>query len=120
VQTQSHTSFAKLLVCAVLALCVAAPAALADAPAFPSAVPSQPGALTGPDSTSNAARAQERYYSSYGTPAPLSQPSNPVDDGGIDWSAIGIAIGGAFLIVGVPMAVLMRTRRRTARVRVAA
>ena len=123
-QPQSHTSFAKFLVCAVLALCVTAPAALADtgstAPVFPSAVPSQPGALTGQDSASNAARAQERYYSSYGTPAPLSQPSNPVDDGGIDWSAIGIAIGGACLLAGVPVAILMRTRRRSGRVRVAA
>jgi opacity protein-like surface antigen len=122
VSTQSHTSLAKILVGAVLALCIAAPAALADstAPAFPSAVPSQPGALTGPESASNAARAQESYYSSYGNPAPLSQPSTLADDGGVDWSAIGIAIGGAFLIAGVPMVMLMRTRRRAARVRVVA
>ena len=144
--TQSHTSLAKILVGAVVALCVAAPVAAADtapvfpsavpsqpgaltgpesksnstAPAFPSAVPSQPGALTGPKSETNAARAQERYYASYGTPAPLSQPSTLADDGGIDWSAIGIAIGFACLLAGVPMVMLMRTRRRTSRVRVAA
>jgi hypothetical protein len=108
----------------VLALCVAAPSALADttstAPVFPSAVPSQPGALTGPDSASNAARAQESYYTSYGNPAPLSRPSTLVEDGGTDWFAIGIAIGGACLLAGVPMVMLMRTRRRTARVRAVA
>jgi hypothetical protein len=124
VHTQSHTSFAKILACAVLALCVAAPAALAGtpstAPVFPSAVPSQPGALTGQDRASNVAHAQERYYTSYGNPVPLSQPSSPVDDGGIDWSAIGIAVGGACLLAGVPVALLMRTRRRTARVRAVA
>ena len=122
--TQSHTTFAKLLTGAVLALCVAAPAALADsgstAPNFPSAVPSQPGSLTGPDTASNAARAQERYYSSYGEPAPLSPLSAPADDGGIDWATIGIAVGGTCLLTGAVIALVMRTRRRTGRVHVAA
>ncbi len=120
-QTQPHISVAKVLMCAALALFVAAPAALADssptAPNFPSAVPSEPGALTGTDSASNAARAQESYYSSYGDPAPLSVA--PADDGGVDWASIGIALGGICLAVGAGFALVTR-RRHTARVRVAA
>ena len=64
-QTQSHPSLVTILTAAVLALVFAAPAASAqtqpEPPAFPSAVPSQPGALTGPAGDTNAARAQERY-----------------------------------------------------------
>jgi hypothetical protein len=124
VQTQPHTSFAKLLACVVLAVFVAAPAAFADsgstAPAFPSAVPSQPGALTGPNSASNAARAQERYYTSYGQAAPLTPASTPADDGGIDWSVIGIAVGATCLLAGALIALVMRTRHRTGRTRVVA
>lgn len=123
-QAQPHISFAKILVCAALAVFVAAPAAFADsestAPAFPSAVPSQPGALTGPESSTNSARAQERYYSSYGNSAPLTPVSAPADNGGIDWSAIGIAIGGTCLLAGALIALVKRTRRRTDRVRVVA
>jgi hypothetical protein len=126
VQAKPHISFAKVLVCAALAVFVAAPAASADsgstatAPNFPSAVPSQPGALTGPDSASNTARAQERYYSSYGEPTPVTPVSAPADDGGIDWSAIGIAIGGTCLLAGALIALVKRTRRRTGRARVVA
>ena len=123
-QTQPHTPLATILVLAALALFVAAPAALADsastAPAFPSAVPSQPGALTGTDSASNAARAQERYYSSYGPPAPLSRLSTPVHDGGVDWATIGLSIGGICVLAGAVTAVVKRTRQRTGRPRVAA
>ena len=123
-QTQPHISFAKVLVCAALAVFVAAPAALADstpaAPNFPSAVPSEPGALTGADSASNAARAQERYYSSYGNPAPLTPLSQPADDGGIDWTTIGIVVGGTVLLMGAVIPLLMRTRRRSGRVHIAA
>ena len=123
-QTQPHTSFATILVFAALALFVAAPAAFADsastAPAFPSAVPSQPGALTGTDNASNIARAQESYYSSYGHPAPLSPVSTSDGGGGVDWATIGIVIGGICLLGGAVTALVKRTRRRTARVRVAA
>lgn len=119
-QPQRNTSLVTIIACAVLALCVAAPAALADTgstgPAFPSAVPSQPGALTGPDSADNASRAQESYYSSYGDPAPLSVATA---DGGVDWAAIGIGISGSCLIIGTAVAFVTR-RRHTARVRVAA
>jgi hypothetical protein len=124
VQTHTHTSFAKLLACVVLGAFVAAPAALADsgstAPAFPTAVPSQPGALTGPDSASSAARAQERYYTSYGKPASLTRLSTPAHDGGIDWSAIGISVGGTCLLAGALIALVMRTRQRAGRARVVA
>jgi hypothetical protein len=124
VQTQPHISLVTAITCAVLALCVAAPAALAESPStapnFPSAVPSQPGALTGPDSASNAARAQERYYTSYGTSAPVTPASEPAGDGGIDWAAIGIALGATCLLTGAVIALVVRTRRRTGRVHVAA
>jgi hypothetical protein len=123
-QPQRHTSFVTVIACTVLALCVAAPAVLADpasiAPAFPSAVPSQSGSLTGPASADNGARAEERYYSSYGDPAPLSPVSVRADDGGVDWASIGIALGGTCLLIGAVIALVMRTRRRTNRVRVAA
>jgi hypothetical protein len=123
-QPQRHTSFVTVIACAVLALFVAAPAALAHpastGPAFPSAVPPQAGSLTGPDSAGNDARAQERYYSSYGDPAPLSPLSVRADDGGVDWATIGIALGGTCLLIGAVIALVTRTRRRTTRVRVAA
>ena len=123
-QAQPHISFAKVLVCAALAVFVAAPAALADsgstAPAFPSAVPSQPGALTGPDSASNTARAQERYYTSYGDPTPLTPLSVPADDGALDWVAIGIVVGATCLLAGAVVGLVRRTRRRTGRVRAVA
>jgi hypothetical protein len=119
-QPQRNTSFVTAIACAVLFLFVAAPAALAatapTAPNFPSAVPSQAGSLTGPDRASDAARAQERYYSSYGDPAPLSVAA---DDGGVDWASIGIGLGGSCLIIGAGIALVTR-RRHTARVRVAA
>jgi hypothetical protein len=124
VQTQPHISLVTVIACAVLALCIAAPAALADSPStapnFPSAVPSQPGAPTSPDRATNAARAQERYLSSYGNPAPLSPLSEPADDGGIDWATIGIALGGTCLLTGAVIALVMRTRRRTGGAHVAA
>ena len=123
-QTQPHISFAKVLVCAALAVFVAAPAAFANsastAPAFPSAVPEEPGAITGTDSASNSARAQERYLTSYGNPAPLTPLSEPADDGGIDWASIGIALGATCLLTGAVIALVVRTRRRTGRVHIAA
>ena len=124
-QTQPHISLAKVLTFAVLALFAAAPAAaLADsaptAPNFPSAVPSYPGALTGQDRATEAARAQERYYSSYGDPAPLNPPVTSAGDGGVDWAAIGIALGGTCLLAGAAIALVTRTRRRTGRAHVAA
>jgi hypothetical protein len=123
-QTQSHPSLITVLVGALLALAIAAPAALAvptsEPPVWPSAVPSQPGELTGPAADPTAARAQEAYYTSYGDPAPLTQAGVSVDDGGVDWAAIGIAVGATCLLIGAMIALVMRTRRRTGRVHVAA
>jgi hypothetical protein len=122
-QPQRHISFVTVIACGMVALLLAAPAALAQsaatAPAFPSAVPAQAGALTGRDSADSAARAQEQYYSSYGDPAPLSSVSVRAGDGGVDWASIGIALGGTCLLIGAAIALVTR-RRHTARVRVAA
>ena len=123
-QTQSHPSLATVMIGAVLALALAAPAAIAapssEPPVFPSAVPSQPGELTGSQSTESA-RAQERYYSSYGDAAPLNPPTTAsADTGGVDWTAIGVSLGATVMLVGAVSALVMRTRRRTHSVRVAA
>jgi hypothetical protein len=121
VQTQPHISLTTILVGAVLALAVMAPATFAALPPeYPTAVPSQPGAVTSSVADTNAARAQERYLTTYGDPKPLAQVSDPIDDGGIDWTSIGIAAGGTVLLLGVAIPVLMRTRRRGGRVHVAA
>lgn len=127
---QSHLNFRPALVvvltAAVLALAVAAPAALAGptsdptAPVFPSAVPSQPGSLTGTQSDI-AARAQERYYSSSGKPTPLRPLSVPAGhDGGTVWWTIGLTVLAGVLVAGGTATVTMRTRRRTARAHAAA
>ena len=124
-QTQSHPTIVTVLVGAVLAMALAAPVASAvpvsEPPVFPSAVPSAPGERTGVAAGTNAARAQERYYGSYGDPQPLSPAGGTsVDSTSVDWAAIGISLGGTCLLVGAMIALVMRTRRRTARVRVAA
>jgi hypothetical protein len=121
VQTQSHISLTTILVGAVLALAVVAPATFAALPPeYPSAVPSQPGAVTGPVADTNAARAQERYLTSYGDPKPLAHVSARVEDSGIDWTSIGIVVGGTVLLLGAVIPLVMRTRRRSGRVHVAA
>jgi hypothetical protein len=123
-QTKSHKSFAAAVAGAVLALAVASPAAFSmptgEPPAFPSAVPAQPGQVTGPDGTVEAARAKERYLTSYGNPKPLTNPDAQVADDGADWAAIGIAISATCILAGALVALVSRTRRRTHRARVAA
>jgi len=98
----------------------AAFAATPSAPAFPSGVPSQPGELTGQAATSKSARAQERYYASYGDAPSLSPRHAAVDAGGVDWAAIGITIGGTAMLLGAVITLAMRTRHRTSRTRVIA
>jgi hypothetical protein len=123
-QTKSHTTFAAALVGAVLALAAASPAAfsapVSEPPAFPSAVPSQPGQLTGTDPATEAARAQERYYTSYGESKPPIANDASVGDSGVDWATIGITVGATFILVGALAALVSRTRRRTHRARVVA
>ena len=124
--TKSHTTFATVLAGAMLALAVASPTAFSETasapPAFPSAVPAQPGQVTGTAAVAEAARAQERYYSSYGEPKPLASVNHTTaaDDGGVDWTAIGIAVGATCIIAGALVALGSRTRRRTHRARLAA
>ena len=123
-QRKSHTTVATALIGAVLAFTVVAPGAFAtpmpQPPAFPSAVPSQPGQLTGTAAAIQSARAQERYYSSYGHSKPLASPVAPVQSSGTDWATIGISLGATCLLVGALITLGARTRRRTHRVRVAA
>jgi hypothetical protein len=161
VQFQPHISFARILLCAALAVFVAAPGASAQpndahcrvqlgaglpfVPCPHGATPQHKSTLTPAaessrlnaaraqqryyargetepttDSRQTAAHAQERYYTSYGNPTPMTPPSVPADDGGIDWAAIGIAIGGTCLLAGALIALVKRTRRRTGRVRAVA
>ena len=112
-QTQSHPTLAKVLVATVLTLAFAAPAAVAapQAPGFPQAVPSQPGELTGSSAAAESARAQERYYTSYGNPSTLGQADTSADSGGVDWPAIGISLGATIMLVGAVIALVMRSRR---------
>ena len=123
-QTQSHTSFAKVLACAALALFVAAPAALADrsptAPGLPERRAVAAGGAHGP-------RQRERRRPRPGAllrvlrRAGSAEPAHePADDGGVDWAAIGIGLGATVLLLGAVIALLMRTRRRTGRARVVA
>ena len=98
----------------------AAFAATPEPPAFPSGVPSQPGQLTGQAAGSTSARAQGRYYASYGDARSLSPRHAAIGGGGVDWAAIGITIGGIAMLVGAVITLAMRTRHRTSRTRVIA
>jgi len=119
-QTKPHTTFTTAIVGIVVALIVAAPAAFSmPAGETPSTVPSQPGRTTGAPTAVELGRAQERYYSSYGKPQPLTRPVASVDGGGTDWTAIGISLGAAIILIGALIALVTRTRRAH-RVRVVA
>ena len=61
------------------------------------------------DDTTEGAMAQERYYSSYGTPEPVQVPvARPQSH--FDWAPIGIG-GGLLVLCLVGVGVLVRTRR---------
>jgi hypothetical protein len=66
----------------------------------------------------DAALAQEQHYSSYGEPAPLSLPSAPAPDGESPWVPIIAVVAGGVLVIGATAAGLrrLRVRRRAARV----
>jgi hypothetical protein len=66
------------------------------------------------DKADDAALAQEQYYSSYG---PASHPATADDSS--PWLTVALGVGLTLLVAG-GVAVAVRTRRRTARVRVAA
>ena len=68
-----------------------------------------PDARDAAGGTTQAALAQERYYSSYGTPEPVQVPVvRPRSH--FDWAPIGIGTGLLLLCV-VGVGVLVRTRR---------
>jgi len=122
-RTKFHITLATALTGAALVLGIAAPASFSapasGQPNFPTAVPSQPGEITGTDSATQAARAQERYLTSYGDSKPISQQP-PAAGGGIDWAVIGITLGATCILVGALFALVARLRRRTHRVGVTA
>ena len=122
-QTKPHTMLATALAGIVIALTVA-PAAFSNpasrAPAFPSAVPAQPGFLTGSAASSNPARAQQQYFTSYGKPQPLARPESSAASSGVDWAAISISFGACSALIGALIALVAHTRRRTHRVRAVA
>jgi hypothetical protein len=59
--------------------------------------------------------AQERYYSSYGEPKPLTAPQSPPPSGETPWIAIALSIVGALAIVAVSATQLRRIRVRRRR-----
>jgi hypothetical protein len=64
---------------------------------------------------SSAAVAHERYLSSYGEPEPLTMPQSPVPSDGPPWLSIALSIAGALVIVASATRVRrLRVRRRRA------
>jgi hypothetical protein len=64
------------------------------------------------------ARAQQRYYSSYGTPSAIHHPRPAAKDHDSPWLTIGLGLGLTLVVAGAVL-VAVRMRRRTGRVRVA-
>jgi hypothetical protein len=67
-----------------------------------------------------AALAQERYYSSYRNPAPFTAPQAPATSDDTPWLLIGLSIAAALAIAAASATQLRRLRirrRRAARVR---
>jgi hypothetical protein len=130
VHHQSHRNFRPALLAvftgAVLALAVAAPAALAGptsdptAPVFPSAVPSQPGSLTGTQSKIAASTAPVFPSAVPSRPGSLTGTQSTGHDGGTAWWTIGFSVLAGVLGAGGAATRTMRTRRRTVRAHVAA
>jgi hypothetical protein len=57
------------------------------------------------------AEAQERYYSSYGQPAPAA-PAAPVASDGFEWGTAGIGLGTGAGLVLLTLGGMAMTRRR--------
>jgi hypothetical protein len=64
---------------------------------------------------SSPALAQERYFSSYGEPEPLTQPQSPAPSDDTPWLPIALAITGALVIVAASATQLRRLRLRRRR-----
>jgi hypothetical protein len=70
------------------------------------------------DARTAAALAQERYYSSYGEPKPLTIAQSPEPSDDTPWLAIALSVAVALAIVAASatLARRLRIRRRAARV----
>jgi hypothetical protein len=112
---------------ALVALAIAAPAAPADTnpivPCGTSVNPCQnpfggtPGHARTPADVTAAAKAQERYYSSYGDPEPLTPAASPTGidaDDGIAPLPFVLALLAALTVGMVAGSALQRLRRRGA------
>jgi hypothetical protein len=83
------------------------PAATASAPALD---------LNNPDRRAiEAALAQERYYSSYGDPEPLTVPQSPARSSDTPWLPIALAIAATLAITAASATHLRRLRIRRRR-----
>jgi hypothetical protein len=58
------------------------------------------------------ALAQERYYSSYGEPEPLTLPQSPIPSDDTPWLPIALSIASALVIVAASAIQLRRLRLR--------
>ena len=76
-----------------------------------------PFALTGTAGAAVDPVAQERYYSSYGSPKPLSRPDTPATSDETPWLPLGLAVGGSVILVATTASQRQRARirRRAAR-----
>ena len=105
-----HSAAVCALVCAALA---PAMAGVAHATPDPLAQERYYSSYGTPDSS--AALAQERYLSSYGEPEPLSLPQSPAPSDDTPWLPIALSITGALVIVAASATQLRRLRLRRRR-----
>jgi hypothetical protein len=106
------------IVCALLSCAVSVAPAGASEPTRSAAALAQEryySSYTRPEAA-DAARAQERYYSSYGEPQPLSVPQSPAPTDDTPWLAIAAALAAALVVAGATSTLVVRLRRRVARV----
>jgi hypothetical protein len=68
------------------------------------------------DATTPAALAQERYYSTYGTPEPLNLPRLAAPSDPTPWLPIALSVAVVLALVALPATRLRRVRHRAARV----
>ena len=113
---------------AIVIAALAAPTALAqpadiDAPLAKAASDSHKQHLRSPDkagspsltSAADRALAQERYYTSYGEPEPLTRPQSPVPSDDTPWLPIALSITAGLVIVATSGTQLRRLRLRRRR-----
>jgi hypothetical protein len=100
--------------CAILcAALLATTASVALAAADPLAQERYYSSYGSPDSS--AALAQERYYTSYGEPEPLTLPQSPAQSDDTPWLPIALSITGALVIAAASTTQLRRLRIRRRR-----